>query len=599
MRPYYALPPEEQQAWREGLAALLERPGITWVGHNLKFDWQFLAAHFGVKLHAVYDTMLAEQLLHGVALHDSSVSVNLQKTAARYGLEVTKEERAWFPELDRRPEEWNAPFPAVQLTYMIQDIEIAYRLSALQQPKITAQHLETVLQVENAAVPAMAAMELRGVLIDVERWREILARKQQQQETLAQGLTAQLGDALHTAHEAYARALRAEEKRLMHAYQDQAGKSTWEAFRKAGVETWKEAHPPVPSPPKEGINLSSAPQLQAALSVLGIHVTSTREAVLEGYARQHRIIADLLEWKKLEKFRSAFGGNILEKIDTDGRLRTDYAQIGAASGRIICSNPNLQQIPAKEKDEAVNLRTCFIAPPGSRILKADLSNIELRILAEVSGDKTMLRLFAEGKDLHAETANMMFHLPPGTDTRKHLYKGGVCVRDIAKTINFGLAYGMGSQGLAHRVGCSIEDAKDLVKAYFDTYAGVAKWLRQTGKQAMSQGYAVTLAGRKRWFAAAFDEYGSMERSAKNHPVQGTNADILKVALALLYASLPEGASLILAVHDELVVECPEALVITVEALMKEMMVRACRRFLKVVDIPEPEVVIASYWKKDD
>jgi DNA polymerase-1 len=354
----------------------------------------------------------------------------------------------------------------------------------------------------------------------------------------------------------------------------------------------------VPAPPKAGINLASSAQLQAALAAAGIQISSTREAELERYVQAHSIIAELIEWRKLEKFRSAFGENILAKVEADGRLRTEYAQIGAVSGRIICSHPNFQQIPAKETNEEEGLRSCFVAPEGSLILKADLSNIELRILAEVAHDPVMLRLFAEGRDLHAETAKMMFDLPPETDTKKHLYKGGISARAVAKTINFGLAYGMGAQGLANRIGCSVEDARELVKAYFATYAGIATWLRQAGQQAKKHGYAVTLAGRRRWFDFDLDEYGNMERSAKNHPIQGTNADILKCALALLYEALPEGASLILAVHDELVIECREELAGEVEALMKGMMVRACRQFLKEVHIPSPDVVIATYWKKE-
>ncbi len=598
LRPYYSQPEEEKAAWRESLVALLMQLHIIWVGHNLKFDGQFLAAHFGVKLSRVYDTMLAEQLVHGVGLHDPALSVSLQKTAARYEIAVTKEQRAWFPGLDQRVQEWQAPFPSEQLTYMVQDVEVAYRLYTLQQTKLHAHHLEVVTALENEALPALAAMELQGVCIDTARWREILKRKQQRQEVLGQHVRAVLGQALQTTYRAYQEAQRAEEKRLMQAYQSAPGKQTWQAFSKAGLSMWQKTHPPVPAPPKAGINLASSGQLQAALAAAGIQLSSTREAELERYAQAHSIIAELMEWRKLEKFRSAFGENILTKVEADGRLRTEYAQIGAVSGRIICSHPNLQQIPAKETNEEENLRSCFVAPEGSLILKADLSNIELRILAEVAHDPVMLRLFAEGRDLHAETAKMMFDLPPETDTKKHLYKG-ISARAVAKTINFGLAYGMGAQGLANRIGCSVEDAKELVKAYFATYAGIATWLWQAGQQARKHGYAVTLAGRRRWFDFDLDEYGTMERSAKNHPIQGTNADILKCALALLYEALPEGASLILAVHDELVIECPEALVPQVEELMKEKMVQACRRFLKVVHIPAPDVIVAPYWKKDE
>jgi DNA polymerase-1 len=599
LRPYYGLPEEEKVAWRESLAVLLTQPHITWVGHNLKFDWQFLAANFGVRLSHVYDTMLAEQLIHGVGLHDPALSVSLQKTAARYEIAVTKEQRAWFPGLDQRPQEWKAPFPTEQLTYMVQDVEVAYQLYTLQEAKLHTHHLEAVTALENEALPAVAAMELQGICIDTAHWREILKRKQLRQEGLEQRVRTVLGQALQTTYNAHQDTLRTEEKRLMQAYQQAPGNHTWQSFRQTGLSAWLKKHPPVPAPSKTGINLASHRQLHAALIAAGVQVSSTREADLEQYAKDSPIIAELMEWRKLEKFRSAFGENILAKIDADGRLRTSYAQIGAVSGRIICSNPNLQQMPAKETDEEENLRSCFVAPPGSLILKADLSNIELRILAEVAHDPVMLRLFAEGRDLHAETAKMMFDLPPETDTKKHLYKGGISARAVAKTINFGLAYGMGAQGLANRIGCFVEDAKALVEAYFATYAGIAAWLRQAGQQAKKQGYAVTQAGRRRWFDFDLDEFGTMERSAKNHPIQGTNADILKCALALLYEALPEGASLILAVHDELVIECPEALVPQVEELMKEKMVQACRRFLKVVHIPAPDVVVAPYWKKDE
>jgi DNA polymerase-1 len=275
--------------------------------------------------------------------------------------------------------------------------------------------------------------------------------------------------------------------------------------------------------------------------------------------------------------------------------------VGAVSGRIICTKPNLQQIPKQiaKGMEAEDIRRCFLAPAGSLLLKADLSNIELRILAEVSRDKTMLRLFAERKDLHEETAKFMFHLPADTDTREHCYNG-VPVRDLAKAINFGLAYGMGPHRLADRTGVSVDEARSLMDAYFATYKGVATYLRSAAPQALKQGYAVTVAGRKRGFSTAGmskAERGSAERSAKNHPIQGTNADILKRALALLYDALPNHVHIMLTVHDEIVLECPEALVDEAVCILKQAMVEACKDFLKVVHVPEPDVLVAPYWKK--
>jgi DNA polymerase I len=617
MRPYYDLPKEEQVRWREALAELLHLSGVTWIGHNLKFDWSFLNVHFGVRLGQVYDTMIVEQLVHGTGLLQGRVSASLLETAQRYDIAVTKDQRSWFINLHQRPEEWEAPFPEEQLTYIVQDIDVPYRIAEKQRPLLTQHVLEEVARLEHAALPAIAAMEVHGALIDQVRWKQALEGKRARQRALEQDLVQELGAALRkaqgqayqvqsTRYAAYQQALRAEEKRLMYAYaaSNERGKQTWKAFCAHGIATWSVQHPQPDKPkaPQERINLSSSEQLIEALAQIGVHVTSTKEEALEEHAGAHPVIARLLEWRKLSHFCSAFGENLLAFVRANGRIHANFNQTGAVSGRIICSGPNLQQIPKKQANnaEGEDIRQCFVAPPGSCLLTADLSNIELRILAEVSQDATMLRFFAEGRDLHAETAKLMFRLPPDTDTKKHLYKG-VKVRDIAKTINFGLSYGMGAPGLAQRLDVSVEEARNLMHTYFATYTGVASWLRCTSQEALKRGYAATLAGRKRFFhVAGLDKSrrAAIERTAKNHPIQGTNADILKRALALLYETLLEKAHIILAVHDEIVLECPEELREEATRVLKRTMVQACRDYLKVVHIPEPDVFIGPYWKKD-
>jgi DNA polymerase-1 len=260
----------------------------------------------------------------------------------------------------------------------------------------------------------------------------------------------------------------------------------------------------------------------------------------------------------------------------------------------------LQQIPKlTSKDDPSDLRRCFVAPDGYKLLIADLSNIELRILAEVSGNATMLRFFGEGKDLHSETARLMFKLPPTVDPKVHLVNSKKA-RDIAKSINFGLAYGMGVQGLANRVGADLGTAKRLMQTYFATYKAVAAYLTRSGKEDLARGYAVSLSGRKRFFSQ--DELkakrGEAERSAKNHPIQRTNADILKCALALLHKSLPMEVHVVLTVHNEIVLECPDALVEEATLVLNDAMAQACREYLKVVHIPKPDVPEGIYWKKD-
>ena len=464
------------------------------MGQNLTFDWQFLAAHFGAHLDTVYDTMLVEQMLHGMKQERGRAGFGLRDIAARYRLTVSKEERNWFQDLDTRPVDWAAPFPTEQVRYMVQDIEVPARIADMQHEALERHHLQGIAELEHACLPALAAIELHGVLIDQRPWRQAIQRKEARRDALAAGLAKVLGEALeqtrtqqNTAYQQYREALESEEKRLMHVYTTDAQvrrASSWEAFRAQGLNAWTSAHPAPSKPSAAGhaINLGSPSQVITALAQMGIHVTSTKEEVLEDYANAHPVIAELLAWRKLDHFCNAFGENLLEHIQEDGRIHAHFAQVGAVSGRIICSKPNLQQIPKKREEEAdeEDIRRCFVAPAGSLLITSDLSNIELRILAEVARDETMLRFFAEGRDLHAETAKLMFRLPPDTNTKRHLYQG-VVVREIAKTINYGLSYGMGAQSLASRVNVSVEEARELMKTYVRTYPGVDRWLRQAAR----------------------------------------------------------------------------------------------------------------------
>ncbi len=557
VRSYYSAGPALQQAWRKALQQLLHREDTLWIGHNIKFDWSYLAQQFGVRLKSLYDTMLVEKLLHA----GHHVSASLLNSAERYGMSVTKEQRSWFVDLDSRSSEWTAPLPEEQLAYIRQDIEVPYQIYERQQEAIAQQELARVVSLEQQAEPAIAAMEVHGVCVDVQRWRAILADRHEQKVRLEQQLKQVLGQAL-------ARTQPAQEA------------------------LFGEKMLPV-------VNLRSSEQLMQALRLLGVHVASASKEDLQEVVHHHTVVAHLLEWKALEKFETAFGENLLSYVTSGGRIHATFDQLGAASGRVICREPNLQQIPKPtEKNDPYDLRRCFVAPQGCRLLIADLSNIELRILAEVSGDATMLRFFAEGKDLHSETARLMFTLPKGVDPKEHLVNGR-SARDIAKTINFGLAYGMGAQGLANRVGVDLGTAKRLMQTYFATYKAVAMYLTRSGKEGVAKGYAVSLSGRRRFFS---DEElkarrGEAERSAKNHPIQGTNADILKCALALLYQRLPVGVHVVLTIHDEVVLECPDGLTKEAEGILKQCMLAACREFLKVVAIPEPEVVISQFWAK--
>src|SRR5947209_2829616 len=559
VRRFYTASVNMQGLWREALQALFHREDIIWAGHNLKVDWSFMAAQFGVRIRNVYDTMLVEKLIH----NGSRVSASLLNTAARYGIEITKEARNWFIDLDQRPLEWNAPLPDAQLRYIEQDIIVPHRVIEAQQAAIDSQDLQRVVDLENGALPAIASIEVNGLLVDTKKWRGILAAKMSRKEALESDIKTVLSNALADKAEANV------------------------AGQLFSVR------------PDIKVNLGSRDQLIAALKCLGVRVYDTKAESFEDVKNKHPVVAQLLEWKNLEKFISAFSESVLSKVESDGRIHATFDQLGAVSGRVICRDPNLQQIP-KSNNPAEDLRSCFVSPPDYVFLVADLSNIELCILAETSGDTTMLRFFAEGKDLHAETARLMFKLRPDVDTKKHLING-VKARDIAKTINFGIAYGMGPGSLAARIGVSPDDAKKLLATYKATYDGVVSYLDNSSRKAIQQRYVASLSGRRRTFLAETlqdsQTRGEAERSARNHPIQGTNADIIKRAMALLSQRLPQDIRIVHAVHDELVLEVSATKVVEAENILKSSMVEACRDFLKAVAIPEPDVLIAQYWVK--
>jgi DNA polymerase I len=550
----------EQARWKEALTTLLQQEGVTWIGHNLKFDWSFLAIHFGVQLRRVYDTMLVEKLL-GNGEH---LSASLQATAARYGIEVSKAERRWFEQLHQRREAWQAPLPDEQVAYIVQDIEVPYRLWEQQQERIVREGLARVVELEQSALPAIAAMEVAGVCVDVARWSAILAEKRGRHQALTTQLQQELGEALLGQQAAQQETLFAE------------------------------------APRTPSVTLSSSEQVVKALRAVGVEVESARKEILERVRAVHPLVPLILEWKELEKFLSSFGETFLHYVEEDGRIHATFDQLGAVSGRVICREPNLQQVPRpQETREGEDLRRCFVAPAGSQLLVADLSNIELRILAEVSGDENMLHCFESGQDLHSETARLMFGLSAGIDAKKHLINGK-SARDIAKTCNFGLNYGMGAAGLAQRIGVGLDEAKRLMEQYVATYAKASAFLQQAGRQGNKQGYVTSLSGRRRIFSQAMradpKRRGEIELSSRNHPIQATNADILKVALALLFAHLPAGVHVVLAVHDEIVLEVPEEEVKGATQILQMAMVQACRTFLQVVAIPVPKVLCAPYWR---
>lgn len=529
----------------EPIKHILEAPRPLKIVQNAKFDYEMLKVRSGITLSGVYDTMIAERLL----TNGFPREISLKAIAKKY-LDITLDKTVRESFADPKSLAIFGKFTKQQLDYAARDAQILYEIFQKQLKKLQDENMMDVAKLEFSLVPVVAEMEIKGSLIDQVRWREHISQLQEKRDEIN-----------HTIQEDLKPLSR-------HVQVDLFGNDV------------------------DVINLDSPLQLLDAFKKLGVNIPSTGEAVLA--QTEHPLAKKLLEYRGYEKMITAFGETVLEKINPiTGRLHPDFLQLGADTGRFACNNPNLQQIP---QDSA--FRSCFIATPGYKMITADYSQIELRIMAEYSKDPTFLEAFAKDIDLHTLTASQMY--------KKTLEEVDKKMRHAAKTINFGLMYGRGPVSLAAQINVSVDEAKNLLNIYFSTYKGVKKWLDQAGRDALKFGFSTTLGGRKRWYEpppADHPDYmklaGAIERQGKNTPIQGTSADITKYALVYVHDRIKkEGwdAYLIHTVHDEVVAEAKEDIAEIVSKGIEEEMIRAAKKLLKDVSV-KVDVHISDCWEK--
>ena len=280
---------------------------------------------------------------------------------------------------------------------------------------------------------------------------------------------------------------------------------------------------------------------------------STDQAVLEELAQSHPLPARLLEYRALSKLKSTYLDALPLVVDPrDGRVHTTFNQAGAATGRLSSSNPNLQNIPMRSP-QGREIRRAFVAPEGRVLVGADYSQIELRVMAHLSGDPNLIEAFRSGEDVHASTARKVFGVTGELDP---------ALRARAKVVNFGVMYGMGPRSLSQQMGIGLTEAQEFIRGYFRVYARVRAFLDATLEEARRRGYVETLFGRRRYLPGLASTNGAersfAERAAINMPIQGSAADIMKLAMIRVHAALKQGipsARLLLQVHDELLIEC--------------------------------------------
>jgi len=354
------------------------------------------------------------------------------------------------------------------------------------------------------------------------------------------------------------------------------------------------------------LNLNSTKQLaeylydELKLPVTKLTATglrSTDAETLKRLARRHPFPAKLLEQRDIQKMLSTYIGGYIPRIDDDSRIRASFNQAVAKTGRLSCSEPNLQNIPARyrQNTEGTMVRRLFQAPPGYKLIVADYSQIELRILAHQTRDKTLLYAYTEGIDLHLMTASRIWKIPPELVTPEQ--------RSIAKNSNFNFAFEGGPQRVVQMSGISDADAEAVYEAWHKSYPGVKAWGKKVKRFCWQHGYVETLYGRKRRLPEiTSDDWklrGYAERQAVNHPIQGTAADVAKIAMIRVNEVLRQlDAHLVLQVHDEFVIECAESQVEQALPLIRVAMEQIHKDGKPVLDVPlEANISVGSNWSE--
>lgn len=528
------------------LQAPLTHPKIPKYGHNLIYDYEVLARQGISATPLAFDTMLGEWVSD-----PGSHSLGLKKLAfVRLGIEMTEISELIGTgkkqiTMDAVPIEQAAPYAAA-------DVDMTTRLAPILQNELAEKaQIKLLAELEMPLIPVLADMEMAGISLD----RELLSEMSKE-------------------------------------LQKQLTKIEKQIYQLVGYE----------------FNINSTQQLAEALfGKLQLQPDKSRKTaagkystaadVLEEMRGQHEVIDLILEQRELAKLKSTYVDALPAAVNPEtGRVHTSYNQAGSVTGRIASSEPNLQNIPIRT-ELGRRVRKAFVAARGQRLVAADYSQIELRLAAHISQDKALLQAFREGQDIHTATAAAVLNVPPEKVTKDQ--------RRTAKTVNFGILYGQGAFGLTKTTGLTLAEAENFIKNYFERFPGLKKYLDDTKRLAAERGYVETMLGRRRYFPGLTQGGGTREaaiararaeREAINAPIQGTAADIIKLAMLRLPTALAKAkltARLLLQVHDELVLECPTAEVEDVARVTREVMSKAFK-----LDIPlSVEVRSGKNWEE--
>ena len=518
-----------------GLERIMEDKDILKIFHHALFDLKFLKYHLfqneNIRFTNIFDTYIAEKVLTaGIKTGHS-----LKAVAKKYlNIEMDKTEQTNF----RKGQDLTES----QIKYAVDDVEVLEGVFEKQKLELLQAGLIPTARLEFSIIPAVVEIELYGIQIDTDKL-----------DNLEEELT-NTQDELH--------------KSLNELCESYVEEGQGDLFGR-----------------KKAINFNSPAQVKKILSKMGHHVDSTGTETLQ---KLHCAFArEMVKYRKTSKLLSSFVKKLPKHINPKtGRIHPEFPQMGTDTGRFTCQNPNLQQIPHEQE-----WRDLFTAKAGHKILTADYSQIELRIMAEFSQDKAFLDAYRKGIDLHTKTASDVFQVPLDKVTKEQ--------RTVAKTINFGLCYGMTQKGLSSRLNIDEDTAQEFITAYYKAYPVVKNTLDRLGSKAVREGYSTTILGRKRYFnkPESFSMEKAIERKGRNTPIQSTCGDILKKAIFYIQEHIWNlDAWIVNLVHDEIVIEFREDGEEIIMAIVEESMIKAGKDFLKSVPV-EVDITVDTVWRK--
>ena len=515
-----------------------EKKDIVKIAHNLKFDYKILK-QYNVNIEgAIFDTMIAHYLLnpdgrHGMdylsEMYLNYIPVSIESIIGKKG-----KNQGTFRDADL----------LTQTEYAAEDADVTFQLYELFAPQLKKENLEDLFfKVEMPLMEVLAKMELEGVSLD-KNWLE--------------------KESFDLEND-----LRNLEKTI---------------FEISGEEF------NMNSPKQLGEILFEKMQLDPKAKKTKTGQYATSEDVLQKLSGKHEIIKHILEYRTYQKLKSTYVDALPLQIDkTDNRVHTNFSQTTAATGRLASVNPNLQNIPIRTL-RGQQIRGAFVANPGNKIISADYSQIELRLIAEISNEENMIKAFQDGEDIHASTASKLFKIPLEEVTKTQ--------RSQAKTVNFGILYGQGAFALAEQTGLSRTEAKEMIASYYETYPKLKKFMADQVTKAQDLGYVETILNRKRHLkdinSANFVVKAHAERNAVNAPIQGSAADVIKLAMIKIDEKLTEQnlkTKMLLQVHDELLFEAPIDEVETAKILIKTEMENAFKTKVPLL----VEVGVGDNW----